>query len=1625
MIRTRQKARQLAALFAALFAVCFLLTLSGCQNPVQSPRGGGELSETGTLSLSIEMFGRARTILPGSWDDFAAFTIEFVHYENSSMNFKYDEWHGSGEIQVPTGTWDLTLTAFALDEAGVSIPVATGVYNELMMTAGESVPVSILLVPLPGTGNGRFEWDIAVHESVISAKLEIFLYDDPLPAEPTHARSFDDVAGAIEGGHSLPAGRYLVILTLHNDDNEEIEMIEILHIYRNMISVFDPDFSSLHFPSSLAGVLAEAWNGASFGDLPISHLHFAILDIEGIYADNFASIIGKFAYHYPAAIADQFPDTAAGLKVLVDAALVGMARYSLSIGGHEYPQDILEDIAELIRNGSEIASHEFGADYATITVLIGGYSVVLFIDGVPGDTLAEQLLWLRLHGQEGGSYIIRISGDATITATNADNPANAAVIAANQMLPVGRNLVITFRGIGDAPSRISLLANGNIFRIQSGVTLILENVALVGRMVGGNGNANNNNQLVRINNGGTLILNDGSAVTGNRIGGMVSGEALGGGVRVNNGGTLILNGGEISGNSVAVTISANLLGAGVRVEAGGRFYMLAGNISGNSTNPVAANLAAGNGGGVWVAGGANPGIFRISGGTVHGRDAEEALRNTADNDGASLFIVAGGIAEHGEFAGAFDGSTVGSVGGFARSGDLRTDNVTVNVAGGERLVQERTGGLALQLDWLRTFAQDNTAYNIDISEAQILVPTTTPAAGGLGRPLPVGRSGVTITIRGTEPETSIALPIETGAINQGTLFRVPSGVTLVLDNVTLIGRSHDTTVGLQNNMHLVQVDADGTLRMMAGSRIIGNHNNQVAIEGGGVRVNSGGTFDMLGGTISGNNAIAGGGVFIGAGGTFRISGGTIHGNDEADATLRNVSRSDIGASLGNHGVAMFGTFDDDDRFDDAGVLGTNNRTITVTNGIFVPPPEPPPTASLAERLDWLRAFGGGDADVVLEITASEGLTPADAALPAGRTVILVGVGGNHELYLTDNGVLFTVGPGTTLVLENLRLVGRSVGGNGNANNNNHLVRVNAGGTLRMNAGSRVTGNHNTSTMITDTGGGVRVNAGGAFVLDGGIISGNGATANNTAGGVHVAPGGIFDMIRGEISGNTATGPASGTVIVAGGVIVAGTVANPAVFNMHGGTISGNSATNNHTTVNIAGGVRVGAAAAGSTFNMRGGTIFGNEAISVVSTVGGGVNVGPGSFFRISGGAVYGIDEDVGYGNIADNGSVALFRATADTGALYGTFDNEDEFIPAASGGILPNMDFTVWVTGGALVVPSEPTATESLAKRLAWLRAFGQGDELVLEISGDESLIPGQSALPDGRTTVLRGIGGGGHGIYLAANGVLFTVSSSTTLVLEDVRLVGRSVDGNGNANNDNSLIRITAGGTLRMNAGSRITGNTGTGTAAGNIGGGVHVSGAAGNPGALILDGGIISGNTATGNSTAGGVHIAANGTVTMYRGAISDNIATGTSVGGGVFMGAPATFNMHGGAVFGNMATSVANVLNVGGVRVGGSNSVFNMRGGVFSGNRSLSTQVNSSGGVAVISGGFLRISDGIIHGIDAGADANESAVGRAALSRVGATGAQRGTFDDAGVFQPMSDPLDNSNNTIEVENGVLLSP
>jgi hypothetical protein len=185
------------------------------------------------------------------------------------------------------------------------------------------------------------------------------------------------------------------------------------------------------------------------------------------------------------------------------------------------------------------------------------------------------------------------------------------------------------------------------------------------------------------------------------------------------------------------------------------------------------------------------------------------------------------------------------------------------------------------------------------------------------------------------------------------------------------------------------------------------------------------------------------------------------------------------------------------------------------------------------------------------------------------------------------------------------------------------------------------------------------------------------------------------------------------------------------------------------------------------------------------------------------------------------------------------------------------------------------------------------------------------------------------------------TIKNGATVILGDgLTLTEGTVEGGG--------VYLVSGSNNRfiMNGGS-ISGNTATG---GLNGGGVYVAG-----GSFTMNGGSISGNTATAGN-GGGVSVAG-GSFTMSGGTVSGNTASGT--GGGVYYSSSNNFIMNGGSISGNTSNNTGST--GGGVYFTGGGA-FTMNGGSISEN----TAPNGSGGGVFFTGGSsFEMNEGSISG------------------------------------------------------------
>jgi hypothetical protein len=250
-------------------------------------------------------------------------------------------------------------------------------------------------------------------------------------------------------------------------------------------------------------------------------------------------------------------------------------------------------------------------------------------------------------------------------------------------------------------------------------------------------------------------------------------------------------------------------------------------------------------------------------------------------------------------------------------------------------------GLRNKLEWIKLNAQSGGNYLLEVNNDEgILFYNGNGLLGASGHGILSykDKTDITITIKGNGQNRTLYNYSGLFGPQPGCIFRVDSGVTLVLDeNITLKGSKSENLKDAPNSCAVVVVSSGGTLVMNEGSTITGGVN--CSGNGGGVHVSGGATFLMKGGTITNNQcypvadsaALAasggivtnltdpgtykGGGVYVAGrtslfgkttpGGTFTKTGGTIYGYVPGDLKSNIVVGFMAQGVVPNNGHAVY------------------------------------------------------------------------------------------------------------------------------------------------------------------------------------------------------------------------------------------------------------------------------------------------------------------------------------------------------------------------------------------------------------------------------------------------------------------------------------------------------------------------------------------------------------------------------------------------------------------------------------------------------------------------------------------------------------------------------------------------
>ena len=367
----------------ALFVMCFAFFTTGCNDIIKPPNVHEQARETGTILVSINGHGTGKTIMPSMvLDDFGKFKLNFAAQTDGNSNFDLTWDDGSGTVDLAVGVWELTVTAYLAGELSgepVLHEAAKSNAEIIDVPSGEIVPVHIMLLPIE-EGSGIFCWNIGFDGDFDSAVMEIWRVDTcTLLDDKTVTLIENSITQTtnMDSQVSLDAGEYRVIFALKNGQ-EETAVSEILHIYKNMESSFTETFTTKKIPVELLKYIFDAWDATEkewkLDEAGIMAGHFTHLGINGVDDTHFDGII---AWLNTLCVTGLVPDGLEELKILVDAALIGLASKDadfLDAENYEFRFDAEQAIAGLVKNGTGIDGFAWtGND--TVTVSIGAYAV--------------------------------------------------------------------------------------------------------------------------------------------------------------------------------------------------------------------------------------------------------------------------------------------------------------------------------------------------------------------------------------------------------------------------------------------------------------------------------------------------------------------------------------------------------------------------------------------------------------------------------------------------------------------------------------------------------------------------------------------------------------------------------------------------------------------------------------------------------------------------------------------------------------------------------------------------------------------------------------------------------------------------------------------------------------------------------------------------------------------------------------------------------------------------------------------------------------------------------------------------------------------------------------------------
>jgi hypothetical protein len=574
-----------------------VLVLAGCEIAAAPSWGPSPDTGTGRVTVSIGMSGIgeispsardvqggvARTVYP-ALTGFAKYRVRFEPSAGGQAHEPVEITVGTtAEADLATGTYTVTVTGYTM-VGGAETAAAEGTVTGVAVSAGNNGPVSVILGPIEGAGNGTFRYDITLADGLALTSGTLAITTEA--GNAVEGGTVDLLTGDRQGTLTLAAGSYLAAVTLAKEVNSTEKYAgfshEVVHIYAGLESALPAKaYDDSHFIMPVTGV-------------SLNHDSLAIVAGD---SDTLAAAVE------PGNATNKAVTWTSGNTSIATVDENGRVT-GVAVGN--------TTITVTTKDGSKTATCD-----VTVKTADGTYEN---IDSTDKWTAALTAISNAGNGSAGSPMVfdLHITGNFSVAGIG---------YGSSSITGTYKKVRLT----GD--KTISLSSKGSLIWTVANQTFMIDGPVLQGR-------ADNNSPVVVVidgavefrsgeikgntceyNGGGVYV--EGTNATFTMAGGTISGNKGygGGGVYVYSDATFIMKGGTISGNS---TYASGNDGGGVYVGGGTNptFTMEGGTISNNWCHD--------RGGGVYVHSG---GTFTVNDGTIS--------ENTATS-GNGVYVLSGG-----------------------------------------------------------------------------------------------------------------------------------------------------------------------------------------------------------------------------------------------------------------------------------------------------------------------------------------------------------------------------------------------------------------------------------------------------------------------------------------------------------------------------------------------------------------------------------------------------------------------------------------------------------------------------------------------------------------------------------------------------------------------------------------------------------------------------------------------------------------------------------------------------------------------------------------------------------------------------------------------------------------------